>query len=88
VSLGARVAVVLISIGCVIWAVYNAVTPDRYTLEMFAVRSDGAHARLIVAVPSPGPLPVHDGDELDVRATTRADRIAYFAAAIPGSTFR
>jgi GAF domain len=85
-SVGARVAVVLISIGCVFWAVYNAVTPDRFTIGMFALQSDGAHARLIVAAPSPGPMQVHDGDELDVRATTVGDRIGYFGSAVTGST--
>jgi hypothetical protein len=66
--------------------VYNAVTPDRFTFGLFALQSDGVHARLIVSDPSAGPMQVHDGDELDVAATTVGDRIRYFDSAITGST--
>ncbi len=82
----ARVVVVLISIACALWALYNAVTPDRYTIGLFDVHSDGTHAHLIVAVPSPAAIPVRDGDELDVPATTPHDRILYFSGAATGST--
>ncbi|HTU82247.1 MAG TPA: GAF domain-containing protein [Candidatus Acidoferrales bacterium] len=81
-----RVAVILIGAACVVLAIYNAVTPDRNTVSLFGVQSDGAHARLVVSVPSPGPIGVRSGDELDVRATTLHDRIAYFGAAETGST--
>ncbi len=82
----ARVAVVLISIACVLWALYNAVTPDRYTIGLFDVHAQGGHAQLIVAVPSPAAVPVRGGDELDVPATTVHDRILYFSAVATGST--
>lgn len=81
-----RFAVVLIGVACILTAIYNAVTPDRNTVGLFGVQSDGSHARLTVSVPSPGTMRVRTGDELDVPATTARDRLAYFGAATTGST--
>jgi len=82
----ARIVVIAIGVACLVLAVYNAVTPDRTTVGLFSAASDGSHARLIVAVPSPEAIPVHPGDELDVPATTMGQRQAYFSAALIGST--
>ncbi len=53
-----RVAVILIGIACVVLGVYNAVTPDRNTVGLFGVESNGAHARHVIGIPSPGPMQV------------------------------
>lgn len=83
-----RVAVILIGVACIVLGIYNAVTPDRNTVTLFGVHSDGTHARLLVSLPSPGPIGVRSGDELDVPATTLHDRIAYFGAVETGSKIR
>jgi len=83
----ARLLALIISTACVVLAVYNTVTPDRYYIAPLSRTTVGSQVRLIVPPGSPAERAgLQSGDVLDLTSTSLAQRVKIFAAAPAGET--